>query len=242
MSAMKPLALGMLVWAATVSVVHADPIIWPNNFNWVAYFAGQNANNGASFALASPSPPVAQPVAAPAANSVVSTPQTPPPAPETIVANAPVAQPQAPTPPVSSPPVSSGPIDAFINLGNGPYPLQNSITTGGALPWYDSSQITSLFGGQPTASQIQSFDSTILQRVQQTFSQSGVSVTLTDNPNVPAFHTLSLVSNTESASLNSAIGMTQLARAASASSTRSLLRHSRLISSNGSSPTTFLMS
>ncbi len=48
------------------------------------------------------------------------------------------------------------------------------------------------------------------QRVEQTFSQSGVSVTLTDNPNVSALHTLSLVSNTASASLSSAIGMTQV--------------------------------
>ena len=107
-------------------------------------------------------------------------------------------------------PASSGPVDAFINLGNGPYPLQNTITTGNAQPWYNSSQITSLFGGQPTAQQIQSFDNTVLQRVQQTFSQSGVSVTLTDNPNVAALHTLSLVSNTSSASLSSAIGMTQV--------------------------------
>ena len=122
----------------------------------------------------------------------------------------PQPQPQSPPTPVSTPPASSGPVDAFINLGSGPYPLAGSITTGNAQPWYDSSQITSLFGGQPTAQQIQSFDSAILQRVEQTFSLSGVSVTLTDNPNVSALHTLSLVSNTASASLSSAIGMTQV--------------------------------
>ena len=44
MSAMKPLALGILVWAASGSVIRADPITWPSNFNWVAYFAGQNGN------------------------------------------------------------------------------------------------------------------------------------------------------------------------------------------------------
>jgi hypothetical protein len=49
-----------------------------------------------------------------------------------------------------------------------------------------------------------------MQRVQQSFSQSGVSVTLTDNPNVSALHTISVVSNTTSASLPSAIGMTQV--------------------------------
>jgi MYXO-CTERM domain-containing protein len=88
--------------------------------------------------------------------------------------------------------------------------LQNPITTGNAQAWYNSSQITTLFGGQPSAQQIQSFDNAILARVQQTFSQSGVSVTLTENPNVAALHTLSLVSNTSAASLSSAIGMTRV--------------------------------
>ena len=73
-----------------------------------------------------------------------------------------------------------------------------------------AAQISSLFGGQPTSQQIQSFDNTVLQRVQQTFSQSGVNVTLTDNPSVAALHTLSLVSNTSAASLPTAIGMTQV--------------------------------
>ena len=92
----------------------------------------------------------------------------------------------------------------------GPYPQAAAITTGGAQPWYNSSQLTSLFGGQPTAQQIQSFDNAILQRVQQTFSQSGISVALTENPNTPALHTISLVSNTGAATLPSAIGMTQV--------------------------------
>ena len=80
------------------------------------------------------------------------------------------------------------------------------------MPWYSSSQIGSFFGGQPTAQQIQSFDNTVLQRVQQTFSQSGLAVSLTANPNVAAAHTISLVSNTSSASLSDAIGMTQVGK------------------------------
>ena len=70
--------------------------------------------------------------------------------------------------------------------------------------------MTNLFGGQPTAQQIQSFDNAILQRVQQAFSQSGISVSLTENPNISALHTVSLVSNTASATLSNAIGMTQV--------------------------------
>jgi hypothetical protein len=106
--------------------------------------------------------------------------------------------------------LAPGPVDAFINLGTGPYPQASAIATGNPLPWYDSARISSLFGGQPNAQQIQSFDSTILQRVQQTFSLAGVSISLTTNPAVAALHTLSLVSNTASASLASAIGMTQV--------------------------------
>jgi hypothetical protein len=111
---------------------------------------------------------------------------------------------------VSAAPPTAAPVDAVINLGTGPYPQSSVIATGNPLPWYDSPRIASFFGGQPSAQQIQSFDTTILQRVQQTFNQSGVSLTLTTNPAVATLHTLSLVSNTASASLSSAIGMTQV--------------------------------
>ena len=115
----------------------------------------------------------------------------------------------APSPTVAAP-LAASPVQAFINVGSGPFPQAAAITTGGASPWYNSTQLTNLFGGQPTAQQIQSFDNAILQRVQQTFSQSGISVSLTENPNTPALHTISLVSNTASATLPNAIGMTQV--------------------------------
>jgi hypothetical protein len=216
MSALKPLALGMLVWAAMANVVQADAITWPSNYNWVTYFAGQNGNDGGTPAPAST--PVA-PTQPSQSAAVTIQPSPPPPAPapvpvQSVVANVPTTQAPAPTytPTISAPtsPPSTGPVDAFINLGNGPYPLQSAITTGNAQPWYSSSQICSFFGGQPTSQQIQSFDNTILQRVQQTFSQSGVNVTLTDNPSVTALHTLSLVSSTSATSLPTAIGMTQV--------------------------------
>jgi hypothetical protein len=110
----------------------------------------------------------------------------------------------------STTPSSSSPVEAFVNLGNGPYPQDSAITAGNAQPWYNSTQIASLFGGQPNAQQQQNFDNAVLQRVQQTFAQSGVPITLTSNPNVPALHTLSVVSNTSSATLPTAIGMTQV--------------------------------
>jgi len=210
-------------------VVRADPIRWQiSAADWAAYAAGQSGGEGnaatAPISNTVQAAPISGSVAAPVPASPVLTwgqpASTPTPTPtSTVTASAPLSfnqpAPAVPTAP-SSPsvstagPASSGPVDAFINLGTGPYPQQSVITTGNALPWYSSSQISSFFGGQPTAQQIQSFDNTILQRVQQTFSQSGVAVTLTTNPNVSALHTISLVSNTSSASLANAIGMTQV--------------------------------
>ncbi len=136
--------------------------------------------------------------------------------PQSVVANTPSSSSQltvsAPTASAmsSAPAAVSSPVQAFINVGGGPYPLAAAITTGGAQPWYNSTQLTSFFGGQPTAQQIQSFDNVVLQRVQQAFSQSGINVSLTENPNLAALHTVSLVSNTASSSLATAIGMTQV--------------------------------
>ncbi len=49
-----------------------------------------------------------------------------------------------------------------------------------------------------------------MQRVEQTFQQSGVPLTLTLNSTDPATHTLSLVSNTTSNTTPGVIGMTQI--------------------------------
>jgi hypothetical protein len=128
-----------------------------------------------------------------------------------------IAPPPAPSPipspiptPIPSPAPSQPSYDAFINLGAGPFPNASSLTTGTALPWYDSQRIIGLFGGQPNAQQQLAFDNTVLQRVEQTFALSGVPIKLTDNPTASAAHTLSVVSNTVNPSLSSAIGMTNL--------------------------------
>lgn len=100
--------------------------------------------------------------------------------------------------------------DAYVDLGAGPYPDQSSVAAGSPQPWYDSSQVARLFGGTPTAQQQQAFDQAVMQQVQQTFQLSGISVSLTDNPNVSAPHTLSVVSNATSAPFPGAIGTTLL--------------------------------
>ena len=49
-----------------------------------------------------------------------------------------------------------------------------------------------------------------MQRVQQTFQLSGISISLTENPAASALHTMSLVSNSSSAAFPGAIGTTDL--------------------------------
>jgi hypothetical protein len=156
-------------------------------------------------------PPAIQAVTAPSSNVVSNGTQVA--SAYTAVGSYPAPMATPPTPAVVTvPPAASTPtpVDAVVNLGAGPYPLASTITTGNAQPWYNSQQISSFFGGPPTPQQQQSFDNAILQRVQQTFSQSGVPITLTSDPNVHALHTISLVSNTSSATVASAIGMTQV--------------------------------
>ena len=137
--------------------------------------------------------------------NTVSQPAAPIVAPVTSVYNAPVSAPLTTTPAPSTPPVNG-----FINMGTGPFPSDSAITTGGTQPWYNSPYLNNFFGGHPTPEQQANFSNAVLQDVQHSFALSGVNVTLTNNPNVPADHTLSVVSNTSAALLPSAIGMTQV--------------------------------
>jgi len=140
-------------------------------------------------APASPAPPAYVPPAQPAF--------TPPPA---------YSPPQAP----ASPPPTSTVYDAFINLGTSAYADAGSLTTGNAQPWYANRSVDALFGAFPNAQQRDAFNATVLQRVGQSFRQSGISINLTNDPNATAAHTLSVVSNTANPTSGQVIGMTYL--------------------------------
>jgi hypothetical protein len=189
--------------------VRADVLTWTNaaSDGWAPYLAQLNSTINTEIIGFQNLPPIAT-VTAQAPAPQLSTAPTTTTVQAAVISNIPASI--TPAPAFTAGPPPSPPVAAYVNLGNGPYPNAALITTGGAQPWFNSSQISSFFGGQPTSQQQQSFDSTVLQRVQQTFAQSGVPITLTSNPNVPALHTISLVSNTGSASLPSAIGMTQV--------------------------------
>jgi hypothetical protein len=100
--------------------------------------------------------------------------------------------------------------DAFINFTDGPFAQSASLTTGGARAWYESPVVRELYGGTPNAQQQADFTSTVLQRVDQTFRDSGVAVSLTTDPGASAAHTLSVVSNTSYAQNPDAIGITDM--------------------------------
>ncbi|MDR3623227.1 MAG: hypothetical protein P4L85_27990 [Paludisphaera borealis] len=102
------------------------------------------------------------------------------------------------------------PVDAFINLGQGPYAEASTITTGSPQPWYTSPTATSVFGGTPTAAQQSSFASQVLSDIQHTFSISGMNISLTDDPSKPAVHMMSVVSGASYGPNPSAIGITDV--------------------------------
>jgi hypothetical protein len=100
--------------------------------------------------------------------------------------------------------------DAFLNFGNGAYAESGTLTTGTIQAWYNSSTVTHVFGGTPTAQQQADFTNTVLKDVQQTYQLSGIPLNLTLDSNAHAAHTLSVVSGASFAPNPSAIGITDV--------------------------------
>ena len=200
MSAVKNLAWGIVAWAGLATASQAAPVVFDGtSFSWTNFEAGGTGNPDVVTNASSLTPPA--PAPAPAA------PQAP--AMETLSAPSP-----APAPPAASaaPAAPQGMVDALLNFGTGPYSEAGQITTGGAEAWYLSSGVTSLFGGTPNAQQQQNFVSTVAQRVEQTFQLSGVPLTVSTDPNLPAAHVMSIVAGTASAFTPGAIGETDIGR------------------------------
>lgn len=128
----------------------------------------------------------------------------------------PAADPSVPPPPqnitgfTSAPGTTVPPVNAFINMGNGPFADAGILAKFTPSAWFNNPTVQGFFGGSPTPQQQADFANTVLARVQETFQQSGINVTLTSDPTVPASHTLSLVASTEAKTLHDAIGMTNV--------------------------------
>jgi hypothetical protein len=226
MSAVKALALGALVIATAAGACSAGSISSSSNVRWSWWELGTGTfANVATSAPTVSAPFVPIPMSAPMPASTTTVAAYVPPAgvvsdasqnsPRWVqVSNAATAYANAnggvgPAAASVSPAPSPSPTyNAFINMGNGPYPNSGGLATGNPQPWYNSPQIVGLFGGQPNAQQRADFTSTVLQRVEQTYQLGGVPVSLTTDPNALAAHTLSVVSNSASAAVNSsAIGL-----------------------------------
>ena len=216
MSVAKAAVLGVLIAGWVGSSAQADPILV------LGTFSNQPSSvvfSPSSISAPDPAGPSSSPSSLPLAvfnASAVSpalgvqsapTPNAPPAASSFAPPPPPLyTPPQAP--PIALPP--SGVYDAFINLGGGPYPNAGSLTTGNAAPWFLSAPVQALYGGTPTPQQRTDFDNAVIQRVGQTFQQSGINLSLTGDPNAAAAHTISVVSNTANPTNGQAIGMTYI--------------------------------
>jgi hypothetical protein len=165
------------------------------------------------------------PPPAPAAATYYVPPQ-PPPAMVAPVVDVPIVAPTAPivaspvpgsvtnmasaSPPAAWAPTPSYTYDARVQLDAGPFPAASSLTTGTASPWYLSPVVQDLYGGTPTPDQQADFTKTVLDRVGDAFTRSGVAVSLTADPTQTAAHSLSVVSNTSYSANPEAIGITNL--------------------------------
>jgi hypothetical protein len=173
--------------ASAPSVSYTPPTIYPSMSS-----ASPSASPAASVSYASPAAPVS------AASQIVGQASVP------LASSIPTVYPSA------SYQSLSASITGFINMGSGPYPEASALTSGTAQPWYDSPTVAKYFGGVPTAAQQASFVQTIVQDVYHTYQLAGIPITLTTNPDTPAQHTISVVSNTSYPSIPNAVGITDV--------------------------------
>jgi hypothetical protein len=196
MTAIKSMAAGMLVWGALGTFAQGAPMSWYGGpSTWPTWYANQVQGNSqvAASAVSNFS------LGGNGSNLWWSNSSVLAPIPSGFA-----------TPPTSSTSTSPPPVDAYINLGAGPFPETNSLTTGNPQAWYNSPAVVSAFGGTPTPQQESSFSQSVLADVQHTFQISGLNISLTSDPNTPALHTLSVVSDASYPSNPAAIGITNV--------------------------------
>jgi hypothetical protein len=189
MSDLKTWAVAIVAWGIMATEVSAAPVSFP--WYWTAWASESGVKDGALPALAGSSmaaTSATQPSFAPAATSVATV--------------------SAPPSPPATPP------DAYLNFGTSSYPEQSALTVGTALPWYDSASVAKAFGHTPDSQEQQSFVSSVVSDVQQTFTASGLTganvVSLTTDPNAGALHTMSIVSGLSYGPNPNAIGITDV--------------------------------
>jgi hypothetical protein len=219
MTAVKTWVAGVLAWSALGSLVHAAPLSWYGGPNgWSNWYAAQLQRGADFYAPAAPrwggwgsgAPWWSTTGRIPYAPSVDRL--APQPAPPATLFQAVDTFPPAPTVVAASAPVAvvPAPVDAYINMGAGPYPLAERLTVGGGSSWASSPSVIQAFGGPPSPEQQWAFSQTVLQYVQQTFRNSGMEIRVTTDPGVAARHTMSVVSGAYYGGNPEAIGITEV--------------------------------
>ena len=176
----------------TIGAATATGAVWPSH-SPAAVSASSPSVSAPISTYSAPTPVlVATPYPAPSAVSTVSVASLPAPSP-------------APASAASSAP------DGFINLTGGSFIEASTLTTGGAVAWYNSAAVKQVYGGNtPTAQQQADFSNAVLQDVQKTFQLAGLTPKLTLDPNAHASHTLSVVSGASYGGNGNAIGITDV--------------------------------
>jgi hypothetical protein len=142
-----------------------------------------------------PPAPSTPPPAAPVVTSSVQSPSPSVTAPATPVPNVyPITPPPAANGSQSAPIVSKSRFDALIRMDTGPYSLSDKLLTGQPTAWYASPVVQSVYGGTPNDEQRRTFENDVLQKVQQTYANSGVNLNLTNDSSASAARTISVVS------------------------------------------------
>jgi hypothetical protein len=214
MSVGKILALSVVAWVALGGVSRADAWkVWllsnrvvENEMPFTSdVSSGDTLSFGSNLSVGSNGTSVqTAPVASP--------PPTPAPPSPAVSASAMTLVVPSGAQPVASTSGSGSPADAYLNFSGPSYPELSSLTTGNAQPWYDSPIVQKVFGGIPTLTQQTDFINKVFQDIQTTYQSSGINASLTLDPNVPAAHTLSVVSGVHYDPIPGAIGITDVGR------------------------------
>lgn len=202
MTGVKSLGLGLLILATWATTARSDVISGSGTTQWVSWTTWSFAPQASvSYSTVTTPTLVALPTSSPSPSSSASV--------SAPAESTPAVKPSAVVTPM--PPASSGyQADAFLNFGSGPYPDASGLTTGNASAFQNSPVLRAFLGDSPTSQQLASFEQTVLQRVQQTYQQSGVPIRLTTDPGVSAAHTMSVVSGTSFPGNGQAVGITNV--------------------------------
>ena len=105
---------------------------------------------------------------------------------------------------------SSSRYDALVRMDSGPFPSSSSLTIGQPQAWYLSPVVKGVYGGVPSYDQQKAFEQDVIQKVQQTYSQSGVPIQVTSDPGAGAVKTVSVVAGASFGPNSEAAGIAEI--------------------------------